>query len=152
MAGIGVKTASALIRGFRSIENLYESLGIVPGEPSGEPQVRVADVAGALRALEGGLVGVRMSPRSILSKLLCTSHADLLLYKQLIRLRDDVDIEGLGLATGDGLGVEEKRLSTQDFRYLGERRGADDYLLGLSRSLLSPLDQLRLTYHKLDRE
>ena len=141
------------MRRYSSIENLYAHLGITAGEPSAPPESRIVDADRAITELEEGLQGVRMSPRTMLNKLLNAPHEELLLFKRLITLRDDVAIDGLDIdGSGDIRGTSSPPLNTQDFRYTGEERGADVFLQSLSVSLLSPLNQLRLTYHRLDRE
>ena len=90
MAGVGPKAALALIKHFGSLEALIADLGL-DGTTSVTPEKQLQLVTTALS-------GVRSSKEKILKSLIA-SGGELMLYKSLVTLKDDVPLEppvGLG--------------------------------------------------------
>jgi 5'-3' exonuclease len=176
--GIGLKTASALVKQYLTVENLYTSLGIkvnykpmasareiLANQPLLEESIqmksskrtiktikkeilynqladRIINVDDAINKIAAGLQGVQVDPKSTLRKLLSCSTDELITFKKLITLDDNVPMEGI-----NGGNIH----STSYFRYIGESDGASEQLMAMSTSLQAPLALLRQQYHKLDR-
>jgi 5'-3' exonuclease len=131
----------------------------------------------AIKQLEECLQSVKATPNSILKKLLACEFEELTLFQHLFKLRSDIRIAGLYDDNGhhnsrilnpikdkflDKTNIypietlteditNTKQLSTYDFRYIGERNGAENDMKQMSESLLEPLELLRQQYHKLER-
>ena len=90
MAGVGPKAALAFIKHFGSLEALIAELGL-DGKASVTPEKQLQLVTAALS-------GVRSSKEKILKSLIA-SGGELMLYKSLVTLKEDVPLEppvGLG--------------------------------------------------------
>jgi 5'-3' exonuclease len=103
----------------------------------------------------------KRNPNLVLLPLYMIGLDQLLLYKRLIKLHDEIPvISSKDLTASMGGGNQKTEVivlqSTQELRYRGEKKfsqkSIEDLLLHtFSDSLTAPLNYLRQAYHKLDR-
>lgn len=148
--GIGPKTAAALLQHFESIENMYRVLGLeglveVPAEladlsPTNKQlqQHLMAAItergsaevySRALQQLRVALAGASAKAETVLARLYQCGHGNLLLYKHLVTLKHDIEVEDMllsgstaqGYGSGAGTANDATRpVGTDHFRYRGE--------------------------------
>lgn len=181
--------AESLIKRFGSIENLFSSLHLAhltecPQELKDLTLTTAAEkqlvqkhllsvmspehVASSTELLAAAVKG--RTPMSILTSLYHTGYETLKLYKYIIRLRDDVELETMlhHLPSTSGEGAPESLhfappslvnadviRSSSAFRFTGEKKNfgleVEMALDTISSTLTVPLRLLRQQYHKLDR-
>lgn len=166
--GIGPKIARDLLCHFHSVEHLYSTLGLnnvasvtQVGKLSRRDFEEILTVQGCETALQELALCLNVLPSSpkpltLLNKLYATAYLDVLQYKRLVTLHEDLDISDCVVADEtEGDKVSGKALNSQYFRYRGEDiRNLDrtfNFLNGISPSLIKPLNLLRMHYSKLDR-
>jgi hypothetical protein len=115
--GIGEKTAAALVRHFGSVTQLYASLGLTDAPPlpaalAGESPksalVKAAleksltkeGVERAVALLAPCFDGSKAKAATNLARLYLCGYQDICLYKQLVTLREDLDVENIALHSG----------------------------------------------------
>lgn len=126
----------------------------------------------ALPQLRLALQGMGMKAETVLSKLYLCGCANILLYRGLVTLKDDLDLREILIGSegaavdevrkllvergsfvfpSDGSSGDEKSISSSDFRFVGEQPHVEPYLETIHPLLLKPLKMLREQYHRLDR-
>lgn len=184
--GIGPKTAALLVNKFKSIEKMYEALGLdTLTLPAVDTEMKNAEEKKKVELLlkqampsdklnhaleQVKSLGAKMQPIAILTSLYHLGYERAVLYRDLIRLKDDIDFESALLtsrppvvpsSTADtAVNSNNNVLSTSFFRFRGESREWEvedpqqrlEAIVGsMSTSLRKPLSMLRQQYHKIDR-
>lgn len=104
---------------------------------------RVVDVDAAVARLTVDLNGVKVSPAGTLKRLISCTKREIDVFKSLVTLKDDVELEGFSAAS-------VASYTTSSFRYIGEQQGGYDALRSMGLDMM-PIEVLRQQYHKLDR-
>lgn len=182
--GVGPKAASRLVRAFDTLETIFESLGMTSLPP---PPPHLSDKAALLTSLEEAMGAerlaaacevvramderdregqrdgrvIRRNPRLLLASLYEAGLERLVLYRDLIRLRDQLTSPSsspspLLSSTPSHPNPLALLRSTSDLRYRGEARLSAEaveslFLRSLSPAFDQPLQYLRKAYPRLDR-
>lgn len=115
--GIGEKTAAALVRQFHSVSEMYSTLGLTTAPPLPAALAGEAPKSALVKAeLEKALTkegveravdllapcfdGSKAKAATALARLFMCGYENVCLYKQLVTLREDLDIEHIVLHSG----------------------------------------------------
>lgn len=93
--GIGPKIASALIRKFKSVDTLYQEIGLHSSESLDVTRNDVKYPVEVMEKLREALVGVKAKPENIYDKLRSCSPELLNRYISLLKLTDEVELPGI---------------------------------------------------------
>ncbi len=176
--GIGLKTASALVKQYLTVENLYTSLGIkvnykplasareiLSNQPMLEESIQMKSSKRTIKLIKKEIMYNQLADRIINVDVAINKIAAGLqgvqvdpkstLRKLLSCSTDELNTFKKLITLDDNVpmeGINNGNLySTSNFRYTGETDGAFEQLMAISSSLQSPLALLRQQYHKLDR-